>query len=71
MSNIARFFLFGILGFLLVGVYAFVTDGQKFGWNNVDMTLLLARSAGGGTVGLLVGLVIAWFTRRSSTKNSK
>jgi hypothetical protein len=71
MSNRARYFLFGILGFLLMGGYVFVTDGQKFGWNNVDVTLLLARGVGGGVAGLLLGLGIAWLARRSPAKDSK
>lgn len=70
-ANLRRYACFGAAGFVLMGIYVFVTDGQKFGWANVDMALLLARGIGAGTFGLLTGLLIAWFTGRSISKRSE
>jgi len=63
-SKTRAYVVYPVIGFILVGAYVFVTDGNKFGWSNVDLTLLAARGAGGGTFGAIVGFVIAWFSWR-------
>jgi hypothetical protein len=34
----------------------FIADGNKFGWDKVDMGLLAARGIGAGFGGLVIGL---------------
>jgi hypothetical protein len=65
-SKTRAYIIYPAIGFILAGAYIFVTDGNKFGWDNVDLTLLTARGAGGGLFGAIVGFIIAWFSRRKN-----
>ena len=64
-----RYLIYGIVGFVLLGVYMFIADGNKFGWDKVDMGLLAARGIGAGFGGLVIGLGVAWVAGRAKPKN--